>query len=413
MAREVLEPDALRGARPVLRGPRGSDIPWLPDPTKKQQAVLGGWLALCCEVYNAALQERRDAYRMAGLSIGFAQQCAELPACKEVRPDLAEVNSQVLQDVLKRVDLAFAAFFRRCQAGEQPGYPRFRSRVRYDSLTFKQYQNSFDVHGGKNRKGTLVLSKIGQIKMVMHRPLRGIPKTATVKRTAMGKWFVNICVETEQEADVVPSSDEHVGIDVGLHTFAYLSTGEQIANPRFFREEERALARAHRHLSKAHKGTRLRDKRRKVVARVHERVRWRRENFIRQQVAILIKRFGFIAVEALVVRTMVKNPNLAKSIADAAWSLFFAQLLGKAEEAGRAVVRVNPAYTSQTCSACGHRQEIPLSVRIYECPACGLVIDRDHNGSMNILAAGLEAVGRHGRVIVRPKRRLVFCHARA
>lgn len=368
-------------------------------PTKKQQAVLCRWLALCCEVYNAALQERRDAYRMVGRSIGFAQQCAQLPACKAVRPELAEIHSQVLQDVIKRVDLAFAAFFRRCQAGEHPGYPRFRSRVRYDSLTFKQYHNSFDIQEGKKRKGRLILSKLGHIKMVMHRPLKGIPKTATVKRTATNKWFVSISVETEQEADVLPPSHEQVGIDVGLKTFAYLSTGEQIANPRFFRDEERALAKAHRHLCKAPKGTRQREKRRKVVARVHERVRWRRENFIRQQVACLIKRFGFIAVEALVVRSLVKNPALAKSIADAAWSSFFVHLLGKAEEAGRAVVRVNPAYTSQTCSACGHRQEMALSVRVYECPVCGLVIDRDHNGSINILAAALQAVGRHGRLI--------------
>jgi putative transposase len=382
-------------------------------PTNKQQTMLNKWLVLCCETYNAALQERRDAYRMAGISLGYAHQCAELVACKDVRPELAEVHSQVLQDVLKRVDRAFDGFFRRAKEGQQPGYPRFRSRLRYQSLTFKQYHTSFDVQGGKNGKGTLILSKLGYIKLVLHRPLIGLPKTATVKRTPTGKWFVSITVETEQEADSLPPSNEQVGIDVGLHTFAYLSSGEHIDNPRFFRKEEQALSRAHRKLSKAHEGTSQREKRRKVVARVHERVRWRRENFIRQEVASLIKRFGFMAVEALVVRNMVKNPKVAKSIADAAWSSFFAQLLSKAEEAGRAVVRVNPAYTSQTCSGCGRRQVMPLSVRVYECAACGLVIDRDHNGSQNILGEALEAVGRHGRVLVRPKRRVVFCHARA
>jgi putative transposase len=296
-------------------------------PTKKQQTTLNTWLALCCETYNAALQERRDAYRIAGISIGYAHQCSELPACKEVRPDLAEVNSQVLQDVLKRVDRAFDGFFRRVREGQQPGYPRFRSRLRYTSLTFKQYQNSFDVREGLDQEGRLILSKLGHIKMVMHRPLIGIPKTATVKRTPTGKWFVNISVETEQDAGSLPPSEERVGIDVGLKTFAYLSTGGQIDNPRFFRKEEQALSRAHRKLSKAHQGTKQWEKRRKVVARVHERVGWRRENFIRQQVASLIKRFGFIAVEALVVRNLIKNPKVAKSIADAAWSSFFAQLL--------------------------------------------------------------------------------------
>jgi putative transposase len=368
-------------------------------PTKKQQTMLKKWLALCCAIYNAALQERRDAYGMAGISLDYAQQCAELPACKEVRPELALVHSQVLQDVLKRVDRAFDDFFRRVKEGQRPGYPRFRSRLRYHSLTFKQYHNSFDVHAGKKQEGSLILSKLGHIKMVLHRPLKGIPKTAIVKQTATGKWFVSISVESEQEAADLPPSDAQVGIDVGLKTFAYLSSGDQIDNPRFFREEERALSCAHRKLSKAHQETPQREKRRRVVARVHERVRWRRENFIRQEVACLIKRFGLIAVEALVVRNLVKNPHLAKSIADAAWSSFFAHLLSKAEEAGREVVRVNPAYTSQTCSSCGHRQVMPLSVRVYECPSCGLVIDRDHNGSKNILAQALEAVGRHGRVI--------------
>jgi putative transposase len=348
-------------------------------PTRKQQTLLNRWLALCCEVYNAALQERRDAYRMTGVSLSYVHQCTELPDCKEVRPDLAEVNSQVLQDVLKRVERAFDGFFQRVRDGQQPGYPRFRSRSRYASLSFKQYHNSFDVKAGRKQEGRLILSKLGHIKMLMHRPLTGIPKTATVKRTPTGKWFVSISVETMQEAGSLPPSEEQVGIDVGLKTFAYLSTGEQIDNPRFFQKEEQALSRAHRKLSKAHKGTHQREK--------------------RQQVASLIKRFGFIAVEALVVRNMLKNPKVAKSIADAAWSSFFAQLLSKAAEAGREVVRVSPAYTSQTCSGCGHRQEMPLSVRVYECLECGLVIDRDHNGSKNILDEALEAVGRHGRVI--------------
>jgi putative transposase len=371
-------------------------------PTHKQLRILGEWLGLCCEVYNAALDERQSAYRMAGISLSYTHQCAELPACKQVRPELCDVPAQVLQDAVKRVDRAYDNFFRRVKEGQTPGYPRFRSRSRYDSLTFKQYENSFHVCPGKKHKGTLVLAKLGHVKMVMHRPLQGMPKTAIVKRTPTGKWFVSISVETGEEAAAarrLPACTEEVGIDVGLKTFAYLSTGEAIANPRFFRMEEAALARAQCKLSKAPKGSREREHRRKVVARVHERISNRRTNFIEQQVASLIKRFGFLAVEALVVRNMVKNPNLAKSIADASWSMFFTYLLDKAEEAGREVVRVNPAYTSQTCSVCGHRQPMPLSVRVYECPHCGLVIQRDYNGSKNILHEGLQACGRAGRVI--------------
>ena len=365
-------------------------------PTRRQQTTLSRWLALCCEVYNAALQERRDAYCMAGKALGYSLQCAELQGCKLVRPELAEVHSQVLQEVVRRVDLAFEAFFRRCAKGEHPGYPRFKSHFRYDSLTFKQYGNSFSLTNGSKQKGTLILSKIGHIKTIMHRSVTGTPKTAIVKRTPTGKWFVSITVEPEGPSEALPPAEEQVGIDVGLTAFAHLSTGEHIDNPRFFREEEAALARAQRRLSLAHPGTKQREERRRVVARVHERIKQRRENFIRQQVATLIRRFGLIAVEALVVRNLIKNPKLSKSIADAAWSAFMETLLAKAEEAGRTVVRVNPAYTSQTCSACRHRQEMPLSVRFYECPCCGLVIDRDHNASKNILEEALEAVGRPG-----------------
>jgi putative transposase len=183
--------------------------------------------------------------------------------------------------------------------------------------------------------------------MKMHRPFKGVIKTCTIIRSATGKWYGSFSCD-EVEAEPVPESEEEVGIDVGLNTFAYLSTGEQIDNPRFFREEEQALARAQRRLSKAEKGTHKRKNRRKVVVRINERIKNRRQNFL------------------------------------------------KAEEAARCVVKVPPAYTSQTCAACGHRQEMPLSVRVYECPNCGLVIDRDHNSSVNIL---VEAVGRHGCVI--------------
>ena len=371
-------------------------------PTDRQINVLETWLGLCCELYNAALDERKSAYRMAGISLSYAHQCAELPTCKQVRPELGEVPAQVLQDAVQRVDRAYDDFFRRVSEGQTPGYPRFKSHARYDSLTFKQYQNSFEVLPGTTKKARLVLAKLGHVKMVMHRAIQGLPKTAIVKRTPTGKWFVSISVEigeAEAAQKRLPAGGKAVGIDVGLKTFAYLSTGEEIANPRFFRTEEAALARAQRKLSKAPKGSQQRKKRRKVVARVHERITNRRTNFIEQETCRLIKRFGFIAVEALVVRNMMKNPKLAKSIADASWSMFFTYLLCKAEEAGREVVRVNPAYTSQTCSTCGHRQPMPLSVRVYECPHCGLVIHRDHNGSLNILAEGLQACGRAGGVV--------------
>ena len=315
-------------------------------PTHKQAQMLEQWLGFCCEVYNAALDERRSAYGIANVSLSYEQQCAELPGCKEVRPEISAVPSQVLQDVLKRVDLTFNAFFQRVREGQKAGYPRFKSHVRYNSLGFKQFGNSFDVKpASKKNRGTLTLAKLGQVKMVMHRAIIGIPKTAVVKRTPTGKWFVSISVVlAEEEISQVrqPLPKAAVGIDVGLNTFAYLSTGEEIANPRFFRAEEAALAKASRKLSKAHKGSKQRAHWRKVVARVHERVSHRRKNFIEQETSRLINRFGLIAVEALMVRSLIK---------------------------------------------------------VYDCPKCGLVLHRDHNGSLNILADGLQAVGRHSFVI--------------
>jgi putative transposase len=354
-------------------------------PTKKQARLLHEQLALCAELYNAALQERRDAWRMCGKSITFTQQRAQLPQIKQIRPEYEGIYSQVLH----RVDKAFQAFFRRVKAGQTPGYPRFKSRCRYGSLTYPQFGFGLD------KQGKLSIAKIGHLKLVMHRPFKGVVKTATITRAATGKWNVSFSCD-EVEPDVLPPSERQVGIDVGLSTFAYLSTGEHIENPRFFREEEHALARAQRRLFKAQGDTKERAKRRRVVARVHERIGWRRENFVQQESRKLVNHFGLIAVETLVVRNMVKNPRLAKSISDAAWSSFFTYLFSKAEEAARTVVRVQPAYTSQTCSGCGHLQEILLSVRIYECPHCGLVMDRDHNASVNILQ---QAVGRHGCVI--------------
>lgn len=210
-------------------------------PTKKQETLLEEWLRLCCELYNAGLQERTDAYKRAGKSIGYTSEQNQLPAIKEVREDLKVVHSQVLQDALGRLDRSFQDFFRRVREGEKPGYPRYRSRFRYDSFTFPQ--GGFSIVNGK-----LVLSKIGHIKIVQHRPTQGTVKTATIKRSPTGKWFVSIVCEFEPKA--LPLEIEAAGIDAGLKTFATLSTGDTVANPKFFRKEEKELAKVQRKLSK-------------------------------------------------------------------------------------------------------------------------------------------------------------------
>lgn len=185
----------------------------------------------------------------------------------------------------------------------------------------------------------------------------------------------------------LPKSDEVVGIDMGLFKFATLSDGETIANPRFFRKDEKGLAKANRRLSKQPKGSPERKKARKVVARVYECIRFRRHNFAHQLALRLVNRFGLIAVEALNVNGLVHNRYLSKSIADAAWSQLRQVLSCKAEEAGR----IHPAYTSQDCSACGHRLRKALSQRRHECPCCGLDTDRDENAARNICRLGLQS----------------------
>lgn len=227
---------------------------------------------------------------------------------------------------------------------------------------------------------------------------KSTPKTATINRTSTGKWFV--CFATAVEPRRLAGLQNSVGIDVGLTTFATLSDGVEIENPRFFRNEEKALAKVQRRLSKEAKGTPERCLRRKAVARVHERIRFKRDNFSHQHSRKIVNSFGVICVEDLRINRMTRNHKLAKSINDATWSAFFTMMASKAVEAERTFIAVNPAYTSQTCSSCGYRQKMPLSQRVFCCLDCSLHINRDLNASLNILALGLQRsgaipVGRH------------------
>ncbi len=343
----------------------------------------------CCWLYNHLLEQRKAAYEECGDTLTLYEQQATFGALKAARPSLAAPYSQVLQNVAVRLDLAFKAFFRRVKASEKPGYPRFRGRDRYDSFCYPQ--------SGFRLDGTRVfLSKIGHVRAIVHRPLEGTVKTCCVRRTSAGKWFVAFSCEVE--ASLLPATDAAVGIDVGLEKFATLSTGEHIANPRFFRHDERALARAQRRLAKEPKpakeerATPERRKRRKVVARIHERIANRRADFAHQHARKTVNTYGVIAVEDLSINRMVHNHGLATSIHDAAWRQYIAYLTYKAEDAGRRVVAVNPAYTSQTCSRCGHRARKELAERVQRCSCCGLVLDRDQNAALNILALGLQSL---------------------
>jgi putative transposase len=350
-------------------------------PTRKQRRALEQTLSECRWLYNHFLEQRKTAWEERHESVGLNDQHGRLPALKRERISLQVVHAQILQNVGVRIDLAFQAFFRRCKTGEKPGYPRFRGRHRYDSFCFPQYGNGCKLEGNQ-----LYLSKIGTVRVVLHRPLEGQPKSVCVRRSSTGKWYVTIACKWEPPR--LPEVSESAGIDLGLAPFATFSTGETIENPRFFRAEENALARAQRRLAKEARGTPRRRKRRKVVARIHERTRFRRRDFTHQNSRRIVNRFQVIAVEDLSVNRMVHNHCLSKSISDVAWAEFASMVRVKAEWAGRAFVAVNPAYTSQDCSRCGHRQKMPLADRTYRCPCCALEMDRDLNAALNLFAWG-------------------------
>ncbi len=355
-------------------------------PSKSGRTKLDRTLELCRWVFNERLATRKNTWEQEKKTLSLYDTNKLLTIWKRDHTELVSVHSQVLQNVQERVDLAFKAFFRRVKAGEKPGYPRFRGYGWYDSFTFKQ--SGFELLPAGNG---LLISKIGAVRIVLHRPIEGRVKTLTVQRDAVGNWYA--CFACEVEPEAMPFSELAVGIDVGLESFATLSNGMKIENPRFFRHAEKDLAKVQRLLSKAEKGTPERAKRRKAVQHVHQRIANRRKDFAHKLSRELVDGFGMISFENLRIQNMLQNHCLAKSISDASWNQLIMYTTYKAENAGRVVVLVDPRNTSRMCSCCGTLVEKSLSVRVHQCPVCGLVMDRDENASNNILRLGLESLG--------------------
>ena len=355
-------------------------------PTKKQETILEDTLELCRELYNHLLDQRELSWEREQKGLSLYDQINTFPLLKHKVPHLCNIHSQVLQNVAVRVDLAFQAFFRRVKLGERPGYPRFHGEDRYNSFSYPQ-------SGFKVNCNSVSLSKIGEVCAVIHRPTEGKIKTCTIKKIPTGKWFVSFSCEVEQS--LLPKCSASIGIDAGLLSFITLSSGEKVDNPRFFKTEEKALARVQRRLAKQEKGSRERRRRRKAVALRHERIKNKRKDFTHKLSHGLVHAYGVIAIEDLNINNMQRDnfTCLNKSIADAAWRSFFDMLCYKAECAGRTVLKVNPAYTSQTCSRCGYRQKLKLSNRHFKCPCCELSLDRDVNAALNILSLGLQTLG--------------------
>lgn len=354
-------------------------------PGKAQTTKLVNTLDLCRDLYNASLQERRDAYKLNRISINYYDQTNQLKEIKKTNLEYKDVHSQISQDVLKRVDKAFQNFFRRVkQKSGKCGFPRFQSKFRYNSFTFAQ--SGFSLTDNR-----LTLSRIGKVKIKLHRAIVGKVKTLTISRDSCGKWFACFSVETAKE--ILEPTNKAVGVDVGLTTFATLSDGVEIDNPRFFRKSEKILATAQRRLSKQPKGGKESHKKRKIVAKIHNRIKNRRSNFAHQVSRFLANSYDILVFEDLNIKGMMQNHCLARSIADVSWNQLICFTKYKAENAGRKMIQVRPNYTSQDCSNCGSRQKMPLELRLYECQNCHVSIGRDLNASLNIKTVGLNSLG--------------------
>ncbi len=385
----------------------------------------------CRELYNAGVQERRDAYEIGVKrhpnyyddearkqltrehAVGYYEQKRELVDIKESRPEYQEIASHVLQDVILRLKRAYDDFFRRVQTGEQPGYPRFQGRNRYDSFTYP------DGAGWKldarerpaDRKGiicvNLKLTKIGTVKLHLHRAIEGTIKTLTIKREGEHWYAVFTCEIGKPEP--VPTSYEDVGIDLGVTHFAALSNGEFIDHPRYLRKAEKNLAKAHQALSRKKYGSHRRKKAASRVATCHRKIANQRKDFQHKASRKLVNRYQVIVFEELQVKNLTKAPapkqdettgyylpngasakaGLNKSILDAGWATFTEMVSVKAAWAGRTVIFVNPFMTSQLCSGCGAVVRKELADRWHRCE-CGTELDRDTNSAKLILQLGYQ-----------------------
>ncbi|MEO8394517.1 MAG: transposase [Chloroflexota bacterium] len=357
-------------------------------PTKAQQHQLETMLEICRSVYNATLATRKNAYERRGESLNYYDTAALLPIWKNNATNLSKVHSQVLQNVQIRVDLAFKSFFRRVKAGEEPGYPRFKGKGQYKSITYPQFGNGVKLDGN-----SLTVSKVGAIRIHLHRPIEGQIKTVTLQRNSVGKWEVGFSCEVEFKP--LPVNASVVGIDLGLKTFAFLSDGSKINRQRWMKRDDKDIARLQRRKEQFTKGSPEREKMLHMLNHAYQRATNRRTNFAHQESRKLVNTYQFLALEKLDIQEMqgLGNTVINRGIADVAWGQFIQYIVYKAENAGRSVVLVNPRGTTQECSDCGQIVPKDLSIRVHDCPHCGLKIDRDLNAALNILGRGLASIG--------------------
>jgi putative transposase len=366
------------------------------SPTEEQSHILARTFGCCRYIYNWALRQRTDAYYKDGERLSYEGTAQRLTALKKQEEHiwLNEVSSVPLQQSLRHLDSAFRNFFEgRAQ------YPKFHKKHGEQAATYASSAFKWD---GK----TLMLAKMAEpLNIVWSRPLPdgAQPTTVTITKDTAGRYFVSLLIE--EDIQPLPVVKKQVGLDLGLKSMVITSDGQTYGNPRFFAKDEKKLAQAQRRHAKKKKGSKNRAKARHKVAKIHARISDRRRDYQHKLSTKLIRENQIVCVESLQVKNMVRNHKLAKAISDVGWGEFVRQLDYKARWYGRTLVRIDKFYpSSKRCFDCGHiLDSLDLDVRVWTCPACGVVHDRDINAAKNIHAAGLTVVEACGEA-VRPGR---------
>jgi len=370
-------------------------------PADEQKQQLSRTFGCCRFVFNWALRKKTDAFYKDNQRLYYKDLSEALTRLKKQDATvwLSEVSSVPLQQTLRHLDRAFLNFFE-----GRGAYPTFKKKCNQQAATFTG--NAFIWRDGK-----ITLAKMDKpLDIRWSRPLPDgtKPSSVTISKDCADRYFISVLVE--EEIEHLPASPESIGADLGLKDFVALSSGEVVGNPKFFAKDEKKLARAQRRHAKKKKGSKNRDKARRRVARIHARIADRRRDFLHKLSTRLIRENQTICVETLAVKNMVKNHTLAKAIHDVGWSEFVSQLDDKADWYGRTLVKIDRWYpSSKRCFDCGHiLDSLTLDVRVWTCPECGVVHDRDINAAKNIHAVGqtvIEACGervRPGAVKTKP-----------
>lgn len=342
-------------------------------PTYRQKETLDCNLRLCCELYNAALEERIGSYKTTRKSVRRFDQQRQLKEIRQIRPEFQGIRFNVLNDVLLRLEKSFQSFFRRGKHGEKPGFPRFKSTRLYNSLSFTK--DTYRIVGNR-----IILGKVGGVKIKLHRDLPEIIKTCVIKKVC-GAWYA--CIACEITPRSLPQSNQEIGIDVGLKSFAVLSDGAVINNPRWYQTAQAQLRVAQRRVSRRKKGSHRRRKAIAILQKIHQHISNQRQDFHHKLSQFVVQKYEVIAVEDLNVKGLASG-MLAKFVHDAGWASFLQLLAYKAESAGRKLIKVNPSGTSQIC-ICGAIVPKKLSDREHACTNCGLLADRDYVSAQIIL----------------------------